>query len=78
MGYTCTCNYGFEQNIFSYVHGTTSDGVVHTTARGVQNCVQNVQANSCDYSAHASERKLHRLYPSPSSGIKHLTKVEDV
>ena len=21
-----TCNYGFEQNIFSYVHGTTSDG----------------------------------------------------
>ena len=31
-----TCNYGFEQNIFSYVHGTTSDGTLHMTARGGQ------------------------------------------
>ena len=50
------CNYGFDQNIFSYVHGTTSDGTLHTTARGGQSCSQNVQANSCDYSVHVSER----------------------
>ena len=45
--------YGFEQNILSYVHGTTSDGTtsdgtLHTTARGGQSCSQSMQANSCD------------------------------
>ena len=32
-GYTCTSNYGFEQNIFSYVQGTTVSPVKKLTTR---------------------------------------------
>ena len=40
------CKYDFERNLFSYIHGTTSDGTPYTTARGGQSCSQDAQANS--------------------------------